>query len=64
LIDNLTLEENILLPALLDGKKKKDVMQRAEELMETVGILKRRHHTPRTIRWRTAAHGDCQGIDQ
>jgi putative ABC transport system ATP-binding protein len=49
LIDNLTLEENILLPALLDGKKKKDVMPKAEELMETVGILKRRHHTPREL---------------
>jgi putative ABC transport system ATP-binding protein len=49
LIDNLTLEENILLPALLDGKKKKDVIQKAEELMETVGILQRRHHTPREL---------------
>jgi putative ABC transport system ATP-binding protein len=49
LIDNLTLEENILLPALLDGKKKKEVMQKAEELMGTVGILKRRHHTPREL---------------
>jgi putative ABC transport system ATP-binding protein len=49
LIDNLTLEENILLPALLDGKKKKDVLKKAEELMETVGILKRRHHTPREL---------------
>jgi putative ABC transport system ATP-binding protein len=49
LIDNLTLEENILLPALLDGKKKKDVMPKAEELMATVGILKRRHHTPREL---------------
>ena len=49
MIDNLTLEENILLPALLDGKKKKDVMKKAEELMGTVGILKRRHHTPREL---------------
>ncbi len=49
LIDNLTLEENILLPALLDGKKKKEVMKKAEGLMETVGILKRRHHTPREL---------------
>jgi putative ABC transport system ATP-binding protein len=49
LIDNLTLEENILLPALLEGKKKKDAMKRAEELMGTVGILKRRHHTPREL---------------
>jgi putative ABC transport system ATP-binding protein len=49
LIDNLTLEENIMLPALLEGKKKKDVLKKAEELMETVGILKRRHHTPKEL---------------
>jgi len=49
LIDNLTLEENILLPALLEGKKKKDAIQKAEELMGTVGILKRRNHTPREL---------------
>lgn len=49
LIDNLTLEENIMLPALLDGKKKKEVVKKAEALMGTVGILKRRHHTPREL---------------
>lgn len=49
LIDNLTLEENILLPALLEGKKKKDAIKKAEELMGTVGILKRRNHTPREL---------------
>ena len=49
LIDNLTLEENIMLPALLEGKKRKDVAKKAEELMETVGILKRRHHTPKEL---------------
>jgi putative ABC transport system ATP-binding protein len=49
LIDNLTLEENILLPALLEGKKKKDVIKKAEELMETVGILGRRNHTPKEL---------------
>jgi putative ABC transport system ATP-binding protein len=49
LIDNLTLEENIMLPALLEGKKRKDVARKAEELMEIVGILKRRHHTPKEL---------------
>jgi putative ABC transport system ATP-binding protein len=49
LIDNLTLEENIMLPALLEGKKKKEVAKKAEALMETVGILKRRHHTPKEL---------------
>lgn len=49
LINNLTLEENILLPALLEGKKKKDVLPQAEALMDRVGILKRRNHTPREL---------------
>lgn len=49
LIDNLTLEENILLPALLEGKKKKDVLKKAEKLMGAVGILARRHHTPKEL---------------
>ncbi len=49
LIDNLTLEENILLPALLEGKSKKEAVKKAEALMGTVGILKRRHHTPKEL---------------
>ncbi len=49
LINNLTLEENILLPALLEGKKKKDVLPQAEALMDRVGILQRRNHTPREL---------------
>ncbi|RPI34601.1 MAG: ABC transporter ATP-binding protein [Chloroflexota bacterium] len=49
LIDNLTLDENIMLPALLDGKKKKEVINKAEELMEIVGILGRRKHTPKEL---------------
>ncbi len=49
LINNLTLEENIMLPALLEGKKKKAVLPQAEALMERVGILGRRDHTPREL---------------
>jgi len=49
LIDNLTLEENITLPALLEGKKKKDVIKKGEELMARVGILNRRNHTPKEL---------------
>ena len=49
LIDNLTLEENILLPALLEKTPRKVAVECAEKLMETVGILKRRHHTPREL---------------
>ena len=46
LIDNLTLEENIMLPALLEGKKKKDVLKKAEELMDTVGDSRRGETIP------------------
>ena len=49
LIDNLTLEENIMLPALLERQNRKDVLKKAEALMETVGILHRRHHTPKEL---------------
>ena len=49
LIENLTLQENILLPALLEGKKRKDAIKKAEELMNIVGILDRRHHTPKEL---------------
>jgi putative ABC transport system ATP-binding protein len=49
LIDNLTLEENIMLPALLEGKNKKEVTHKAEELMARVGILQRRKHTPKEL---------------
>jgi putative ABC transport system ATP-binding protein len=49
LIDNLTLEENIMLPGLLERKKRQEVAQKAEALMDSVGILKRRHHTPREL---------------
>jgi putative ABC transport system ATP-binding protein len=49
LIDNLTLEENILLPAMLEGKKKTEALQKAEDLMRRVGILRRRHHTPKEL---------------
>ena len=49
LINNLTLEENILLPALLEGKNKKESVKKAEALMERVGIIQRRNHTPREL---------------
>ena len=49
LIDNLTLEENILLPALLEGTQKKEALRKAEALMDRVGILNRRHHTPKEL---------------
>ena len=49
LIDNLTLEENVLLPALLERKPRAAAQRKAAELMERVGILGRKDHTPKEL---------------
>ncbi|HWQ74706.1 MAG TPA: ABC transporter ATP-binding protein [Syntrophomonas sp.] len=46
LIENLTVEENILLPALLGRKKRKDVTAQLEELLRAVGLFEHRKHRP------------------
>lgn len=43
LIPNLNVEENILLPILLDGKKELD------EIIDIVGLSNRRKYTPREL---------------
>lgn len=49
LIPNLNVEENIMLPVLLDGKKMKNYMNRLDEILEIVGLSDRRSHTPREL---------------
>ena len=49
LIPNLNVEENIMLPILLDGKRIKDYRRKLDELLEIVGLSDRRHHTPREL---------------
>ena len=46
LIDNLTVEENILIPALLSGKKRGGVSEQLEELLKAVGLCAQRKHRP------------------
>jgi len=46
LIDNLTVEENILIPALLGGKKRNEMDVRLEELLKAVGLFEHRKHRP------------------
>lgn len=46
LIDNLTVEENILIPALLGGKKRNEMNGRLEELLKAVGLFEHRKHRP------------------
>lgn len=49
LIPNLNVEENIMLPILLDGKKLKDYRKKLDEILGIVGLFERRHHTPREL---------------
>jgi len=49
LVSNLNLEENIMLPILLDGKKLKQYKGRLDEILELVGLSDRRKHTPREL---------------
>lgn len=49
LIPNLTVEENTLLPALLDGKKIKDYQKRLDTILDIVGLSDRKKHTPREL---------------
>lgn len=49
LIPNLNVEENILLPILLDGKKLKNYNKQLEDILKIVGLTERRKHTPREL---------------
>lgn len=49
LIPNLNVEENILLPILLDGKKVSQYKKKLDEILEIVGLTQRRTHTPREL---------------
>jgi len=46
LIDNLTVEENMVIPAMFDGKKRNEVNERLEELLNAVGLFEHRKHRP------------------
>lgn len=46
LLPTLTAIENVALPAMLDLKPAKEVMSRALELLDLVGLKKRATHTP------------------
>ncbi len=48
LIPTLTAEENILLPALIEGGMP-DARKKAETLMQTLEITERRHHRPDSL---------------
>ncbi len=49
LIPNLNVEENVMLPILLDGKKINNYRRRLTRILEIVGLAERREHTPREL---------------
>lgn len=49
LIPNLNVEENIMLPVLLDGKDMKAYKRKLNEILNVVGLTERRKHTPREL---------------
>jgi putative ABC transport system ATP-binding protein len=49
LVPNLDVEENILLPVLLDGKDLRMSQELLDEILETVGLSDHRKHTPREL---------------
>ena len=49
LIPNLNVEENIMLPLLLDGKNMGGYKQQLDRILEIVGLANRRKHKPREL---------------
>ena len=49
LIPNLNVEENVLLPVLLDGKSPKKYQGKLDEILDLVGLSDRRKHTPKEL---------------
>ncbi len=49
LVPNLNIEDNIMLPVLLDGKPMKSYKQGLEDVLAIVGLSARKGHTPREL---------------
>ena len=49
LIPNLNVEENIMLPILLDGKDIKEYRHKLNDILDIVGLSGHRRHTPREL---------------
>lgn len=49
LVPNLSVEDNILLPLLIDGKKAKDLKRELEKILKLIGMVNRRRHTPNEL---------------
>lgn len=49
LVPNLNVEDNIMLPLLLDGKKPKNYEKELDKILEVIDMSERRRHTPREL---------------
>lgn len=49
LVPNLTVEDNIMLPILLDGKQIKNYRDKLDEILDIVELSDRKNHTPREL---------------
>ena len=49
LVPNLNVEDNILLPILLDGKKPKAYEKELEKILDIIDMSSRKRHTPREL---------------
>lgn len=49
LVQNLTVEENIMLPVIMDGKKEKDYKERLEMILKTIGLEEKRKSLPNKL---------------
>lgn len=49
LVQNLTVEENIMLPVVMDGKKEKDYRDRLEKILKIIGLENKRKALPHQL---------------
>ena len=46
LVQNLSVEENILLPVIMDGRKRKDYEEKLNEILDIIGLKDKRKFLP------------------
>ena len=49
LVQNLTVEENIMLPVVMNGEKEKDYRERLNEILKIIGLEDKRKNLPREL---------------
>ena len=49
LVQNLTVEENIMLPVVMDGKKEKDYKERLDKILKLIGLEEKRKNLPNEL---------------